>query len=151
MNEQNELLEADFGLGFTYTRSPGPIIGKFLAALQHRELWGIRGSQGDVLFPPTEYDPRDAAALGEFVRLGERGRLLSWTWIAAPRDHHLPEQPFAFGMIQIDGADVPFLHHVLCDDPAQLKAGMALQVQWADETVGAITDIAGFVPVVEGS
>ena len=84
----NSLLEADFELGFTYTRSPGIIIGKFLAALKQQQIYGIRANDGSVLFPPTEYDPRTAESLDDFVPLSDRGRLLYWTWIDQPRDHH---------------------------------------------------------------
>ena len=34
---ENEILEADFELGFTYTRTPGAIMGKFLAALKQQQ------------------------------------------------------------------------------------------------------------------
>ena len=66
---ENSLLEADFELGFTYTRSPGIIIGKFLAALKQKKIFGIRANDGSVLFPPTEYDTRSAESLNDFVPL----------------------------------------------------------------------------------
>jgi len=150
-NSHNEILEADFELGFTYSRSPGIIIGKFLAALKQKQLYGIRGSDGSVLFPPTEYDPRNSAALDDFVPLKATGKLLYWTWIEEPRAHHNIDQPFAFGMVQLDGADIPFLHRVFANDAALLSSGMSVEVQWAAETVGAITDIHGFVAVTEAT
>ena len=146
----NSILEADFELGFTYTRSPGIVIGKFLAALKRQKIYGIRASDGSVLFPPTEYDPRTAESLDDFVPLSDRGRLLYWTWIDQPRDHHQMSQPFAFAMIQLDGADVPFLHRMLADSAEDLSLGMAVKVQWAEERRGAITDIHGFVPATGG-
>tara|TARA_B100000767_G_C19733781_1_gene522932 strand:+ start:389 stop:850 length:462 start_codon:yes stop_codon:yes gene_type:complete len=146
MTEPREnLLEADFELGFTYTRSPGVIIGKFLAALQQQQIYGIRANDGTVLFPPTEYDPRTAESLHDFVPLTDLGRLLYWTWIDQPRDHHQISQPFAFAMIQLDGADVPFLHRMFADSAEHLSVGMAVKVQWAEQRRGAITDIHGFV------
>lgn len=148
---QNEILEADFELGFTYSRSPGVIIGKFLAALKQRQLYGIRGGDGKVLFPPTEYDPRTSEALDDFVPVKETGTVLYWTWIESPRDHHNIDQPFAFAMVQLDGADTPFLHRLFADNAASLSSGMQVKVLWADETVGAITDIHGFVAVAGGS
>ena len=143
---ENEILEADFGLGFTYTRSPGVIIGKFLAALKQKRLYGIRRTNGDVLFPPTEYDPLTSADLDEFVAVEPNGEVVSWTWLEQAREHHEVDGPFAFALIKLDGADTPFLHRLFCDDPASIKAGMKVTIQWEDETCGAITDIRGFVP-----
>jgi len=140
------ILEADFELGFTYTRSPGVIMGKFLAALQHRELYGIRGSDGKVLFPPTEYDPRTADTLHDFVPVADTGRLVAWTWIAQPRAHHGVTGPFAFALVQLDGADTPFLHRLFCGSETQLKTGLRVKVQWSEERRGCITDIHGFAP-----
>ena len=102
------------------------------------------------MFPPTEYDPRTAESLDDFVPLSDRGRLLYWTWIDQPRDHHQMSQPFAFAMIQLDGADVPFLHRMLADSAKDLSSGMTVKVQWAEERRGAITDIHGFVAATGG-
>ncbi len=140
------LLRAGFQLGYTYTRSPGPLIGRFLAALQQRRLFGRRAADGTVLFPPTEYDPRDSEATTEWVEVGDRGSLQHWTWIAQPRPHHLLQRPFAFGLILLDGADTPFLHLVDVPGPEALSRGMRLRVRWAHESRGAITDIACFEP-----
>ena len=143
----NQILEADFDLGFTYTRSPGLIIGKFLAALQQKRLYGIRRSNGEILFPPTEYDPISAASLDQFVAVEGTGTVVSWSWVSQPRAHHDVEAPFAFALIQLDGADTPFLHRLFCDSAEQISAGMRVSIQWAKETRGAITDIHGFVPL----
>ena len=143
---KNEILEADFGLGFTYTRSPGLIMGKFLAALKQRRLYGIRRTNGEILFPPTEYDPISAAELDEFVAVEPSGEVVSWTWLDQPREHHQVDGAFAFALIKLDGADTPFLHRLFCDDPASIKAGMKVTVQWQAETCGSINDIRGFVP-----
>ena len=133
-----------------HTARPGIIIGKFLAALKQQKIYGIRANDGSVLFPPTEYDPRTAESLDDFVPLSDQGRLLYWTWIDQPRDHHQMSQPFAFAMIQLDGAAVPFLHRMLADSAEDLSSGMAVKVKWAEERRGAITDIYGFVAAMGG-
>ena len=142
----NEVLEAEFEVGYTYTRSPGVIIGKFLAALKQQQIYGIRGSDGRVLFPPTEYDPISSESLDDFVPLESTGEVVSWTWIAEPRAHHGIDHPFAFALIKLDGADVPFLHRLFCSSESQIAAGLKVKVDWSAERVGMITDIRGFVP-----
>lgn len=143
----DEILSAEFELGFTYTRTPGPIIGKFLAALRQRQLYGIRGSDGRVLFPPTEYDPASGADLDDYARVGEEGAVVAWTWISKPRRHHLLQQPFAWALVKLDEADTAFLHMLLCASEAEVYPGLRVRVRWADERRGAITDIAYFEPV----
>ena len=44
-----------------YTRSTGPVIGRFLTGLRSGRLFGVRTPDGRVLIPPTEYDPRTAS------------------------------------------------------------------------------------------
>ncbi len=55
----NHVLEFPGG----YTRSVGPVIGRFLSDLRDGRLVGVRTRSGQVLFPPAEYDP----ATGESV------------------------------------------------------------------------------------
>lgn len=142
----DEILSADFELGFTYTRTPGPVIGKFLAALQQRRLYGIRGSDGRVLFPPTEYDPLTSADLHDYAPVRDEGTVLASTWVSSPRPHHLLRTPFAWALIKLDGADTPFLHMVVSDSDVDIHPGLRVRVHWADELRGAITDIAWFEP-----
>ena len=109
---QPDVLSQAFELGFTYTRSTGPVVGRFLTGLRDRRIYGIRASDGRVIVPPMEYDPKTAAALDEFVEVGQQGTIRSWCWVKWPRSTHPLQQPFAWAMIQLDGADVPMIHCV---------------------------------------
>ena len=44
-------------LEYPYTRSVGPVVGRFLGGLRDRKIEGIRAKDGRVLVPPVEYDP----------------------------------------------------------------------------------------------
>ena len=57
------VLSQDFELGFTYTRSTGPVVGRFLTALKNRQVVGNRGSDGKVYAPPAELSEAEQAAL----------------------------------------------------------------------------------------
>lgn len=147
MSQQDtEVLNQDFELGFTYTRSTGPVVGRFLTELRDRKIVGNKGTDGKVYVPPMEYDPVSAEALDEFVALGEGGVVKTWCWVSEPRHHHLMDKPFAFAMIQIDGSDVPMLHMVDAGSESNMSTGMAVKVRWAEQTQGLITDIACFEP-----
>lgn len=141
---QPDVLSQAFELGFTYTRSTGPVVGRFLTGLRDRRIYGIRASDGRVVVPPMEYDPNTAAALDDFVEVGQQGTIRSWCWVKWPRATHPLQQPFAWAMIQLDGADVPMIHCVAAAAEEELANGARVQVVWADEPRGFITDIRCF-------
>ncbi|MFD9615106.1 DNA-binding protein, partial [Streptomyces sp. NPDC059083] len=58
---------------FDYTRSTGPIIGRFLTELRSGKVVGVRGSDGRVIVPPAEFDPATGEALSEFVGVSDVG------------------------------------------------------------------------------
>jgi uncharacterized OB-fold protein len=141
---QPEILSQEFELGFTYTRSTGPVVGRFLTELRDRRIVGIRGSDGKVYVPPMEYDPVTAEELSEFVELGQAGEVVSWCWVSEPRESHPHAVPFAWAMIKLDGADVPMIQSVCVESEGDMATGMRVVAQWADEPRGFITDIACF-------
>ncbi len=147
MAETNpELLTKSFELGYTYTRSTGPVIGHFLTELRAGRIVGTRTSDGRVLVPAAEYDPVSAEALTEFVSVAEEGVVTTWSWVAEPISHHLLQKPFAFALVRLDGADVPMLHMVDAGEEGAMRTGMRVRVRWAAERRGSITDIACFEP-----
>lgn len=133
-------LSAPLTLSFDYTRSVGPTLGAFFTALRSRRIVGIRGSDGRVHVPVVEYDPVTAAKLTEIVPVSSVGTVLSWTWQAEPLEGQPLDRPFAWALIQLDGADTALLHAV--DGP--VRTGDRVHAHWVAEPVGAITDIAWF-------
>ena len=141
---QPEILNQAFELGYTYTRSTGPVIGRFLTGLKNRHIVGIRASDGRVVVPPMEYDPVTAAELSEFVEVGQQGEIVSFAWVKEPRAAHPMQLPFAWAMIKLDGADVPMIHCVAAEREGDISTGARVQAVWAEETIGFITDIRCF-------
>jgi len=141
-----EILTKPFELGYTYTRSTGPVIGHFLTELREGRICGVRGSDGGVIVPPAEFDPNTSAQLDEFVSVADTGTVTTWCWVAEPTTHHLIRHAFAFALIRLDGAAVPMLHMVDAGSEAAMHSGMRVKARWAEELRGSITDIACFVP-----
>ena len=141
---QPEVLSQAFELGYTYTRSTGPVVGRFLTGLKNRKIFGNRASDGRVIVPPMEYDPDTAAELRNFVEVGQQGEIVSFAWVKEPREAHPMDKPFAWAMIKLDGADVPMIHCVAADSEDALSTGARVRAAWSDETVGFITDIRCF-------
>lgn len=140
-------LSAPLTLSFDYTRSVGPTLGAFFTALRGRHIVGVRGSDGRVHVPVVEYDPVDAQPLTEIVPVGSSGTVVSWTWQAHPLAGQPLDRPFAWALIKLDGADTALLHAVDTGGvPDAVTTGIRVHATWVDAPVGAITDIACFVP-----
>ncbi len=137
-------LSAPLRLSFDYTRSVGPLLSQFFTALRERRILGVRGSDGRVLVPPAEYDPVTYEPLTEVVPVTSVGTVLSWTWQAQPLEGQPLDKPFAWALIKLDGADTAMLHAVDAGSADAISTGARVHVHWADEPVGAITDIAHF-------
>ncbi len=142
----SELLSQDFELGFTYTRSTGPVVGHFLTGLRERKIYGVRCKDGRVIVPPMEADPETAETLSDFTEVGQTGTVETWCWVDEPHPKHPLEQPFAWALIRLEGADVPMLHAVAAPDSAAMSTGMAVRARWAEERRGHISDIHCFDP-----
>src|SRR5690606_16927098 len=119
-----------YRLHYAYTRSTGPVIGRFLDSLRDRVLEGIRAADGRVLFPPTEYDEQGRATTGEFVQLRPTGTVTSYTWVNEPRPTHPLDRPFAWALIKLDGADTAMVHAVDAGKEKAMKVGMRVRVRW---------------------
>lgn len=139
-------LTAPHKLSYTYKRSLGPVLGAFFTALRDKQILGVRRKDGSVLVPPKEYDPDTAEALTELVPVRDAGVVKSWAWVHAPRKQQPLAHPFAYALIQLDGAATPLLHVVDAGSESAMKTGMRVRARWRAETVGAITDISAFVP-----
>lgn len=142
----SEPLSAPYTLQFTYSRTTGPVIGRFLTGLRDGRIEGVRTRSGKVLVPPVEYDPETSEPTADFVEVGQAGVVTTWTWVSEPRSLHTLQKPFAFALIKLDGADTAMVHVVDAGSESAMKTGMRVKVRWAEERTGYITDIACFVP-----
>ncbi len=141
--DQEDVLRSEFDLDFTYTRTYGPVMGKFFTELKDKKVFGIKSSEGQIICPPVEYDPKTADDLTEFVELKPTGTIKTWSWVNEPLDKHPLNTPFAWALIEIDGADTAMLHAVDAKKD-QVKTGAKVSIRWADDRVGCINDIACF-------
>jgi uncharacterized OB-fold protein len=142
-------LQAPVTVAFDYTRSTGPVIGRFLTGLRDGVIVAGRTSDGEVVVPPLEYDPVTHAATTDFIEVAPVGTVTSWTWVPEPVKDQPFDRPFAFALVTLDGATKPFFHAVDVASPDEISTGMRVQVRWAAERAGAITDIEAFEPVAE--
>ena len=145
--DQDAPLRALHHLEYAYRRSVGPVLGRFFGELRERRIVGVRTGAGKVLVPPSEYDPATGdATTGEFVDVGPGGVVKSWTWVSAPRAKQPLQHPFAYALIQLDGADSALLHAVDAGSESRMHTGLRVRPRWRAEPKGEIADLACFEP-----
>lgn len=139
-------LHAPVEVSFDYTRSTGPVIGRFLTGLREGTVIGARASDGRVRVPPPEFDPATLEPVTDFVEVAPTGQVVSWTWVPDPVRGQPFDRPFAWALVRLDGADTPLLHALDVASPDQVVTGMRVRVRWREQRDGSITDIACFEP-----
>src|SRR6188472_15412 len=139
-------LQAPVTVAFDYTRSTGPVVGRFLSGLRDGVVVGGRTASGEVVVPPLEFDPVTHEATTDFVEVSSVGTVTSWTWVPEPVKGQPFDRPFAFALVTLDGADAPLLHALDVASPDDVTTGMRVRIRWRAERVGAITDIECFEP-----
>ena len=139
-----EVLSAPHLINYTYTRSTGLVIGAFLTGLRDRRIVGVRLADGRVLVPPTEYDPVTGEDVGEIVEVADTGVVTTWAWNEAPVEGQPLSTPFAWALVQLDGADTSMLAAVDCGSADGIRTGMRVKARWAEERVGSIRDLECF-------
>jgi uncharacterized OB-fold protein len=144
-------LSAPVTVAFDYTRSTGPVLGRFLAGLRDGRVLGGRTSDGTVVVPPPEYDPVTHQQLDDFVEVADTGTVTSWTWVPEPVKGQPFDRPFAFALVTLDGAGTPLLHALDVASEDDVHSGMRVRVRWRAERSGDITDIACFEPGEESA
>jgi hypothetical protein len=137
-------MTATWTLQFPYRRSVGPVIGEFLGGLRDQTVYGVRTAAGRVIVPPLEYDPDTGDDAHDLVEVGQTGVVQHAAWIAEPLRNHPLDRPFAWALVQLDGADTAMLHAFDAGSPDAAVPGARVRIRWADEREGKITDIACF-------
>ncbi|MET9473596.1 MULTISPECIES: OB-fold domain-containing protein [unclassified Streptomyces] len=141
-----DVLSAPLVVEFPFTRSLGPVQSAFLTGLRERTVLGVRTGDGKVLVPPVEYDPVTAEELRELTEVATTGTVTTWAWNPAPRRDQPLATPFAWVLVELDGADTALLHVLDAPGPEAVHTGMRVRIRWAPQRTGAITDIACFEP-----
>ena len=139
-------LRAPLDIEFDYTRSLGPVLSQFMAALAQRRILGARGADGRVHAPPFEYDPVTAEPPGDLLPVGPEGTVVSWSWMPEPLADQPLAVPFAWALIRLDGADTALLHAVDAGSAAAMRTGLRVRPRWSAARTGSIRDIACFEP-----
>ena len=145
--EKVEPLTLKGQIAVPYAWWAGEIGSRFLMALRDdEEIWGSRcNSCGTVYVPPRKTCAQCFVDTDEWVKLGNEGIVQSHTIIRFSFPLQPAEVPFAYALIQLEGADVSLVH-IIRKDLDKLKAGVRVRACFKKkpERKGHILDIDSF-------
>ena len=132
----------------TYRHNVGDTGSRFFDGIQHDAV--LRGrrcpSCKRVLLPPRAFCDRCFVATTDWVDCANEGVLEVFT-IVAQSFQGLPEAPYCFGYVRVDGADTAVVNYIRGLDltdvraaAASLTIGQRVRVVFAGERTGRMTD-----------
>jgi uncharacterized OB-fold protein len=134
-----------------YRYSMGATASRFFVEIRdNRKIMGIRCPQCNVVFvPPRATCGRCFSQLHEWVEVGTRGTLETYTQVRYTTPVQPAAAPFYYGIIRLDGADTGLAHLVGGLDGRDPSIGMRLQAVFREDRKGNMLDIRYFEPVGE--
>ena len=111
------------------------------------QIYGRRDPKsGRVLVPPRAFSDQTLEPTTDWVKVGPGGRIEAFT-IVYEEFKTLPDPPYAFGYVLLDGADTAiggFFRGIDLKDPAraakQLAIGTRVDTKFADDRKGSVLD-----------
>ncbi len=152
---RDRYLMTSYRTSLRYAWSSGVATGRYLAGLKKGEIWGRRCNGCErTLVPPRMYCERCFRPTSSWVRLGDRGRVVTYSISYVNSDASRRDQPIIVAVIEIAGASpmMGILHLLGEVAPGKVRVGMEVEAVWKGEEDrgGAITDIMYFRPRRKG-
>jgi uncharacterized protein len=138
-------IPGELSVSFRYT--PGVGNTAFFEALRDRGVFlGSRCEACGITYLPARvFCERCLAELEASSECGPEGELTSWTVARLDVDDRPLDDPVAYGLVKLDGADTVLLHRLI-DLSGEPEIGMRVRAVLAAERVGSIFDVEGFAP-----
>ncbi|MGE0418424.1 MAG: Zn-ribbon domain-containing OB-fold protein [Acetobacteraceae bacterium] len=143
-----ELLGRTEVWNITYDHALGETASFFYTQIRdHARIYGRRCAKTDrVLVPPRAFSDETLLPTTEWVEVGPGGRIEAFTMVYE-RFNNLPDPPYAFGYVLLDGADTAlggYFKGVDLSDPRkaaeQLAIGTRVVTKFAEKRIGDVLD-----------
>src|SRR2546422_2741946 len=118
----------------TLSSLPDPTIEEFYKAVSQRKLMAVRCVRcRHLMVPPRQICSECGSSTGEWVQLGTKGKLVTYTvvHVAPPQFKHIT--PYAVGIVDIEeGVKLPSI--IRTSRLESLKIGMELEVDFSPKS-----------------
>lgn len=143
-----ELLNRQEVWNITYDHALGETASYFYTQVRdHKRIYGRRCAEtGRVLVPPRAFSDETLQPTTEWVEVGPGGRIEAFTMVYE-QFNNLPDPPYAFGYVLLDGADTAlggYFKGIDLSDAAaaakKLAIGTRVVTKFADQRKGDALD-----------
>jgi uncharacterized OB-fold protein len=143
-----ELLKRQETWNITYDHALGETASYFFTQIRdNAKIFGRRDAKsGRVLVPPRAFSDQTLEPTKEWVEVGPGGQIEAFT-IVYEAFRGLPDPPYAFGYVMLDGADTAiggFFKGIDLQDPAaaakRLAIGTRVMTKFAEKRKGEVLD-----------
>lgn len=136
---------------FTFDVPAGPTVSRFLEAVKTGKLFGQRcPTCTKVYVPPRVACPRCGdELLPEQLPVKDSGTVTSFCIVNVPYEGQTMKLPYVYASILLDGADIPFPHLVADVEASDVRMGMRVKAEWAEQPVASLESIRCFKPTGE--
>lgn len=143
-----ELLERQEVWSITYNHALGETASWFYTRIRDEAaIYGRHCAKtGRVLVPPRSFSDETLLPTTDWVKVGPGGRIEAFTMVYE-KFNNLPEPPYAFGYVLLDGADTAlggYFKGIDLKDPRaaaeKLKIGTRVTATFAAERKGEMLD-----------
>lgn len=130
------------------SKTYGTLGSKFFVQLKaNHKIMASRCHKCGITFaPPESICPECFEKIDELVELSGKGTVKSYTVVEYPEKAHTYPAPFAYAIIQMDGADTAMTHILGEIDLDTIETGMRVEPVFRKLTQGNIMDIKYFRP-----
>jgi uncharacterized OB-fold protein len=143
-----ELIKRKETWNIAYDHALGETASYFFAQVRdHAQIYGRRDPKsGRVLVPPRAFSDQTLEPTTDWVKVGPGGQIEAFT-IVYEEFKTLPDPPYAFGYVLLDGADTAiggFFRGLDLADPAKaakrLALGTRVVTRFAEKREGSVLD-----------
>ena len=143
-----ELLERQETWNITYNHALGETASYFYTKIRDEAaIYGKRcAKSGHVLVPPRAFSDETLLPTTDWVKVGPGGSIAAFT-IVYEKFNNLPDPPYAFGYVLLEGADTAlggYFKGIDLANPAaaaaKLKVGTRVMTRFAEQRKGEMLD-----------
>lgn len=130
--------------------SAGRFASRFLVEMRdHKKFYGVRCPKCNMVYvPPKEICDPCYTRMSEPVEVGPLGTIRSFTILrfafVDPLTGMARPVPYAYGNIQLDGADTVLPHFIEYEDESQVQVGARVEAVFEEERTGKFVDLKTF-------
>jgi uncharacterized OB-fold protein len=149
MASEEELIIYRRSMRIPYRWAAGMTATRFYQEIaQGQKIFGTRCPKcARVLMPARQSCSQCFQETNEWVEVGPTGVVKTFTVAHYQVAAQQFKSPIIYALIQLDGADTAFIHHLRDVDAKDVKTGMRVTAVFAEKASGNILDIEYFKPI----